>query len=225
MSDNFVRLTNDNTSTGKRVRTRTRMVGGIEVHEHVNALVDMLDANGDPLNVAEVVKAATDDTGAIKAIPIEHAKIHAGQGWAVSVDLGSIPAGQSRYILADVGNVHPHLREYSVTATAAPVRIRIYEGADASGGDPIQLRNRRRPGATDMDGATMTLDPTVIDDGALLETSLITGERRSGGNVGSAYEEWIANDNTKYLIRIDNLSNAASDYTVFNAFWYLEGEG
>lgn len=175
--------------------------------------------NAQLVNIADIMGDAVDVSKALKVVDLEHSKIHQGYGWNVSIESGSIASAGSLYILFRVVEGNPHLRNYGVTVSDAPVHVRLFEAPTVTAtGSAVTVRNRKRS-ATDVNGIEVYTGATVTADGTLLETDLLpSGGNKTGGNTGSFYEEWIL-DEADYVLKITNGSNN-SITAVINAFWY-----
>jgi primosomal replication protein N len=171
------------------------------------------------LSWADTLDRATDPSGAIIQINLEHSKIHQGKGWEASIEIPSITSGANHYILFRVITAGAHLRSYSFTTSNGPVTLRMFEGPTVSTtGTEITPRNRNRS-ASDVNGVEVYTGATVSNDGTRLETALLPElGNKVGGNINSFYEEWILNQGD-YVLKITNGSNSAIN-GVFNAFWY-----
>lgn len=177
--------------------------------------------SGEIINLATLLDNASDLSGALINISLEHSKIHQGIGWEVSIETGNIASGTNYYILfRTAAGYRPHLRSYDFIATDAPITIRLFESPTTStNGDNVIARNRNR-NYTDTNGVTVYTQPTVTNDGTLLETDyLASAGNKIGGNAGSFYEEWVLKPSTDYVVKITNGSNNTVT-GFFNAFWY-----
>lgn len=177
--------------------------------------------SGEVVNFATALLNATDISGALITITVEHSKIHQGKGWEVSIETGNISSGASYYVLFKTSDGYrPHLRSYEITATDSPITIRLFEGSTVSAdGTAVTARNRNR-NQSDNNGVSVFYQPIVTAEGTRLETDYIaSGGNKIGGNAGSFYEEWILKPSTNYLMKITNGSNNTVE-AFFNAFWY-----
>ena len=172
------------------------------------------------LSWPDLLTNATDISGGIITITLEHNKIHKGEGWNVSIETGSISAGANYDVLFKVLTGYPHLRQYSITATEAPTTIRLYESPTVTAEGTIQPSRNRNRLQTDTNGVEVYTGPTITGVGTRLETDLLpSAGNKIGGNVGSFYEEWILKEQY-YLLRVSNGSNSTMT-AVINAFWYV----
>ena len=189
---------------------RNRAVGGGKVFRNDLSVLSWPDT----------ITNATDVSKAIIVIELEHSKIHQGKGWEVSIEAGSIGAGASFNVLYKINEGRPHLRSYSVTVSDGPVTVRLFEEPTVTAnGTEVTPRNRNRA-ESDINGVQVFTGPTITADGTRLETTFLPAlGNKVGGNVDSAYEEWILNEEY-YLLRITNGSNS-SITAVINAFWYI----
>lgn len=189
---------------------RNRAVGGGKVFRNDLSVLSWPDT----------ITNATDVSKAIIVIELEHSKIHQGKGWEVSIEAGSIGAGASFNVLYKINEGRPHLRNYSVAVSDGPVTVRLFEEPTVTAnGTEVTPRNRNRA-ESDINGVQVFTGPTLTADGTRLETTFLPAlGNKVGGNVNSAYEEWILNDEY-YLLRITNGSNS-SITAVINAFWYI----
>jgi hypothetical protein len=171
------------------------------------------------LSWPDTLSNATDASGALIQINLEHSKIHQGKGWNVNIEIASIALSASHYILFRVVSGNSHLRSYGVTVSDSPATIRLYEGPTVTTvGTEAAPRNRKRS-ASDTNGVLVYSGSTISNDGTLLETDYLpTGGNKSGGNANSFYEEWIL-DPGDYVLKITNGSNNSVQAYV-HAFWY-----
>jgi hypothetical protein len=189
---------------------RNRAVGGGKVFRNDLSVLSWPDT----------LTNATDVSKAIIVIELEHSKIHQGKGWEISIEAGTIGAGASFNVLYKINEGRPHLRNYSVTVSDGPVTVRLFEAPTVTAnGTEVSPRNRNRA-ESDINGVQVFTGPTITADGTRLETTFLPAlGNKVGGNVDSAYEEWILNEEY-YLLRITNGSNS-SITAVINAFWYV----
>lgn len=175
--------------------------------------------DGSVLSWPDVIANATDISGAIIQVNLEHSKIHQGKGWNVNIEIASIASLASHYILFRVVTGNPHLRAYGVTVSDSPVTIRLYDGPTVTTlGTESPPRNRKRS-ASDNNGVLVYSGSTISNDGTLLETDYLpTGGNKSGGNAASFYEEWILEPGD-YALKITNGSNNSIE-AYAHAFWY-----
>jgi hypothetical protein len=171
------------------------------------------------LSWPDLLTNATDISGAIIQINLEHSKIHKGNGWEVSIETGSISQGANFDVLFKVNEGRPHLRQYGATVSDSPATIRLYEAPTVTADGTEQTTRNRNRSQSDLNGVQVYTGPTVTGTGTRLETvSIPSGGNKIGGNIGSFYEEWILNEGM-YLLRLTNGSNS-SITAVINAFWY-----
>jgi hypothetical protein len=171
------------------------------------------------LSWPDTLANATDASGALIQINLEHSKIHQGEGWNVNIEIPAIASGANHYILFRVVSGNPHLRSYGVTVSDSPVTLRLYDSPTVTTlGTEAPPRNRKRS-ASDTNGVLVYSGSTISNDGTLLETDYLpSGGNKTGGNAESFYEEWIL-DEGDYALKITNGSNN-SIQAYAHAFWY-----
>ena len=171
------------------------------------------------LSWPDTLTNATDASGALISMNLEHSKIHQGYGWNISIESSSIASAESYYILFRVVSGVAHLRSYDVSVSEGPAIVRLFESPTITAvGTAVNIRNRNRA-ASDENGVDVYTEPTVTADGTRLETDFIPSDgNKSGGSAGSFYEEWVLNQ-TDYILKITNNNNNAIT-AVINAFWY-----
>lgn len=171
------------------------------------------------LSWPDTLTNATDVSGALIQVTLEHSKIHQGKGWNVNIEIPAIASGASHYILFRVISGNPHLRTYGVTVSDGPAMLRLYDAPTVTTvGSEAPPRNRKRS-ASDTNGVLVYSGSTISNDGALLETDYLpSGGNKTGGNAESFYEEWILNEGD-YALKITNGSNNSIE-AYAHAFWY-----
>ena len=161
-------------------------------------------------------------SGALGVIEQEHLQIHKGNlytlgvrttlanGGGAAVFLGIVPAG-----------VFPHFRNITVTSTGGPLDVDLYEAPTvAANGTPLTALNNNRNSAN-THGMLLYGNPTITDDGLLLEPVLIPGGKQTGSLGTDASNEWVLKQDTEYFIRVTNntAGGGTSEFTI-NTFWY-----
>lgn len=178
-------------------------------------------SDGSQFDLAEYYRRSQDNSGGIIYVPLEHAKIHRGNGWESSIETGNISASANYDVLIKVVEGKAHLRAYSATVSEGPCMLRLYEGPTVSNEGSIHASRNRNRAFDDENGVEVYTGPTISDVGTRLETSFIPGAgNKVGGNTESLYEEWVF-DEEYYLLRLTNNTNGIVT-AVINLFWYLE---
>lgn len=166
-----------------------------------------------------------DQYGAQAAIDFEHSKIHDGDHYFYA-DYHTLTGNGTIDFVIAVDGCCNHFT-YSVNSDQAGFSFTSYEGVTANtNGTTVAIHNNNRESAH----TTCTvcqINPTGISTtGATLLRRGYAGtaanpSQRSGGSV-SRDQEAILRPDTKYLIRITNLSSATNDVQVI--FNYYEAD-
>jgi hypothetical protein len=139
-----------------------------------------------------------------------HERIHRGEVYSVNVFDQTLSNNNSLELLMVVGATAVHLR-INMRA-GGDAALYLYEDttvSDPGTAEPSFNKNRR---VTNPAQAVVTLGPTVISDGVLLESQLMPGGSGgiSAGSQSSVFEEWILKPGSTYLSRFTNLSGVAN---------------
>lgn len=143
-------------------------------------------------------------TEALNTITYEHHEIHSGSSYTAdrNVELANGATTDILLVTPDTTKYAHFLYEFEVQAETS---FTIYEAVTATAGTAIVVTNRNR---NVTNPATMTLShtPTGITTGStiLRQHHLGAGKSLGGGVRGN--HEFILKRNTKYLIRITNLT-------------------
>lgn len=166
-------------------------------------------------------------TGAMKQIDSDHAYIHQGIFFEVSINKTITPSGTYNIVLQTPSTDYIHFRPANIATSGDKLTISLHEDCTATGGATVASYNHNR---TKTAVATMTVitSATITADGTLIHQSYIgggtsQGSNRSGSSVGQS-NEWILKQNTKYLLRLVN-GSTTDNVVVTNQVWYEEASG
>lgn len=156
--------------------------------------------------------------------PEPHKKIHQGTMYSCSRIEPAVADGSSLdVIMSNPSGVYPHL-VFSI-GTFGNAKFQLYEGPtfDADG-TSLTIFNHKRYSANTFTG-TVTYGNTVSNVGTLIQDAILPGGEKAHaiGTSDSFQDEWCLKNNEDYLLRLTNLSGAASDlhmalmfYTSYN---------
>ena len=136
-----------------------------------------------------------------------HSKIHAGEFFTLAVKQLSLANSATLEILISVPATHSMHARF-LGNVSGTVSVLLSEAPTTSAaGIAATPQNRRRTGTPPTANVTITLGPTVTDDGTTLYDGVIPGGSilGSGGSSGS-FEEWVLKPDTDYLVRLTNIS-------------------
>lgn len=176
-------------------------------------------ASADSLEQTSSQRAVDPYTGAVIGIDLEHARIHEGRGFAVSLTASVANAANFDLLLKNPAASHPHLRLYKITAQDAPGTVRLYENPTTTldgAAEPALNLNRNSANVADL---AVFSSPTVSAAGTQLEADFIAGEKKTGGSMVDVTQEWILKPSEDYLLRYTNNSGVTTAISV-NLFWY-----
>jgi len=151
-----------------------------------------------------------------------HQRIMTSNQWLASYHWGDVPAAGDRYILLRAAAAaNPHI---SITImTEAKAMWWLYETPtitnDGTAVDRISV-NRQDPSVSTM---TVFRDTTTTALGTLLEIGMLGSSGKFDDMAGSAPTAgyWLLKKSINYLIRIDNMDDAAKDLAV-HVTWHEE---
>lgn len=163
-------------------------------------------------------------TGATRVITSDHANIHDGEGFELSISAEGVADNGTVLIELTTPAVrYAHLKQISPWAEGGVASIDILEGSTSSGGTDATPVNKKRVGTPV--AATVTAKTGVTPSGgtAIMPPVLFggggAGQGTAGGN--SMDNEWVLKPETKYVIRVTNLAGAAKALSLY-LFWYEE---
>lgn len=175
------------------------------------------------------IRAARDRvTQADMSISSDHANIHAGTGFSVSLlSAGVANNGIVGIQITTPAGKYVHLKRYEVAISGSQAKLEIIEAPTISGGATLTAINRRRVGTPTACGCTIKGTPTSQSEGTTLET-LIFG----GGGVGASAPsgsrsldiEFVLKPSTTYYLKATNTSGSTEDVGMW-LFWYEEDDG
>lgn len=156
-------------------------------------------------------------TGAAKTITYEHHEVHGGSFYHAfyQLDLGN-GATQDMLIVTPDTTKWGHFTWSVITELEATVYF--YEGTTTSAdGTSLTVFNRNRNSANTA-GITAFHTPTVTGAGTALDTVVAGSGRTAGGNT-RATNEWILDQNNKYMLRVTN-NTANNNQVSMIVNWY-----
>ena len=156
-------------------------------------------------------------TNTLQTMSYEHHEIHGGSAFTVSYneDVGN---GAN----CDVLLVTPNTTKWAHLTYSVDVEVEamlyIYEAPTATPGSALVAYNRDRNSATT---ATVTVSstPTSITPGTTIIRQYHFGSGRTFGGGDRAVFEFILKQNTKYLLRVNNMT-ANANYISLKLDWY-----
>lgn len=153
-------------------------------------------------------------TSTLRTIEIEHALSHDGKAFVCTTVASVASTGHYDILLVNPTSNFPHLRFWDWEATGAPGTIELYEGPFTGVGTgtfcPLNVTNRTMSSNLSSlsvyIASSLTLNASLS---TLLEDHVLSGAKQSGGTQEGTAMEWILNENTNYLMRINNDSGGA----------------
>lgn len=168
----------------------------------------------------------TDSTGSYISIDLEHHEIHEGEAYFYSNYHTVLASGSLNFVFL-IGNKNIHY-VYTINSDQAGYYFSTYEGITSDdNGTLITPRNHNRE-YTDASTGTLRLNPTnIVTTGAILLRNGYAGtavnpSQRTGGSI-SRSNEVILKKNTRYLLRITNMSSSVSNDIQVGMDWYEVG--
>ena len=158
-------------------------------------------------------------THALNTIDYPHHEIHDGDAFTCSytVDLAQSAAANLLIVTPDTTR-YAHfgwLLHCELEADMA-----LYEAVTATAAaNPSVAYNRERNWAT-TSTVVVTHTPTGVTEGATIIRSAHFGTGRTAGGSSDDGQEFILKRNTKYLFRVTNAVNSASNYISIRLNWY-----
>ena len=150
-----------------------------------------------------------------------HERIEAGQVFSHSERHLAVASGNTRDHIIQTNGKITHLISYTVSSDVAPGEVSLYEDASVSvEGTPAAIRNMNRNQQGKVTPTTkMFNNPTITDAGELLEATVISGTKQSGGAGEGVVSEWVLKPATNYLLRYINKSTGAADISTRMMFY------
>lgn len=101
-------------------------------------------------------------------------------------------------------NNYIHLRVARFTAESAPADILLYENTlVSSNGTLLTIYNKNRA-HSNTPNASLSIRPTITNNGTLLDSHMLVGEKQAGGLAPETSVEWILKPSTLYLLKYVN---------------------
>ena len=157
-----------------------------------------------------------------RAIDHEHAKIHDGNAYSLSIQSSFTAASSFTLLLRNPANYFPHYRAVRSRFNDGPVLITLYKGVGidvASLGTQVTPQNMNG-GSTNTTSLAIYTNPSIVSANSLgtpIEQELIPSTGVQGGASDSPTPfEWILDESTNYAIVIHNQGgNSQLTYTNF----------
>jgi len=146
----------------------------------------------------------------------------AGRAFAVSASY-SFSGNQTKYLQINTGaEKAPMLMDFKIASSVEPLRVSLVEAPTITNGTTaVVAYNLNRLSATT---ATLTAfsDPTSVSSGTTLHVDLCTAGSKAGANASDSHS-WTLKKNTKYVLKMEQLTNQSTSVTVELVF--AEGVG
>ena len=158
----------------------------------------------------------------------EHAKIHDGNAYTLSIQSSLTAASSFTLLLANPANYFPHYRVVRSRFDDGPVLIKFYKDVGvnvASLGTEVIPQNMNGA-STNTTSLAMYTNPSIVDAnslGTLIEQELIPSTGVQGGASDSPTPfEWVLDESTNYAIVIE--SQASNTQFTYTNFFYETGQ-
>lgn len=194
-----------------------------DVYEVVITYDQTLDVNivilkGIVDSINSILEGAKDlVTNTIGTIDTEHREIHEGHHFFNSIYIPLAGSGVLDLVI-ETGNKNAHVT-FDINSADAGFVFTTYEGVTANADGTLQtlLNNRRE--SLEVSSLAMRLNPTSVVPGSNVIRSGLYGT--AGGTAGSVSRgnEVIFKKNTKYLLRVTNLSTSINNINITHN-WY-----
>jgi len=135
----------------------------------------------------------------------------------------SIPANQTVNWVIETGNKDAHLK-FKIASNEGAIYFSTYEGITANEDGTLQTILNNDRSSNNVSTLKMRLEPTgiVIDDSIMIREDRLgasgTPSQRSGGSATDG-GKLILKNNTKYLLRTQNLINSTNNVSLTHV-WY-----
>ena len=160
-----------------------------------------------------------ENTRALTGIDISHNKLHEGDHYYFDFTSGALNSTDTYELLVVTPNTTKWSHLLFDIQSPLGITFEIFEGTDSTGGTSITAFNNNR-NSVNTSGMTITHTPVITTAGTLIKSrkaGTSTAAFRTSGLIRDD-NEFIAKQNTKYLIRIT--SNVNSNYVSGSLFWY-----
>ncbi len=163
-------------------------------------------------------EATKDLSGALKMIPIEHARIHSWVGFRF-FDFRQIISSGTNYIQIKTGDKAAHFIFNNLKDTDKTIYISLIETptlTDWTTQIPVYNANRS---STTNPTLTIFSDPTWISGWTIIDFFFLPAENKNVGETAQIDKEWILKKNTSYVVKIENQVAQATNF-ITKCFWY-----
>lgn len=177
-------------------------------------------SDGTQVNEADILRNATDATGAQIAMDEVHAFVNRGIVYDISTKI-ALAGNQTIYLSGETNGALVHFIREIYTSDQGGVEFRLLEDVTATGGTLMPTRNRNR---TSSNVATFDVKSgaSVSDTGTelyMVGFPTASSPQARGSQSGGDTVPWILNSESLYAIEIKNLTN--NDKTIYAELaWY-----
>lgn len=173
----------------------------------------VIDGNGAQVYMFSVGDGTQQNPYSLAPMSRTHACIELGNTFQNSERHDLAKNATLELLLVTPANSHVVLAGLDIDTDSAPLEVDIYEGLIVSAnGTQNTLFNMNRQ-STDAPGCMLWEAPTVTDEGILLVSMLVTGNREIGGGAHCDCGQ-ILKASERYLIRVKNISGSNSKLAV-----------
>lgn len=153
-------------------------------------------------------------TNSANTIIVEHAIIHAGKGFFLSLESTVDTSDFFDILYITPSDKDVHLMSHKVVSTVSPGEFCLYEDVTVSAsGDELLLPNCNRLSSI-MPTVLAYENPTVTDLGLKIDCDILTGTKFEGGMTTEVVFEWILKRSTKYIFRYINAGGIKTDINI-----------
>ena len=170
----------------------------------------IVDAGGIPVEV-------DNSTHSIQIIDYEHHEIHSGSSYTADRQV-NLANGASMDILLITPNTTKWAHLIYEIEAQAEMQFYIYEAPTATAGTAMTIINRNR-NVTNPATVTLSHTPTGITTGTTIIRKHHMGAGKAFGGGARSAHEFVLKQNTKYLIRMTNLT-VTTNWATIVLNWY-----
>jgi hypothetical protein len=172
--------------------------------------------DGSVVNTAKILVDSTDVSGSIKTVTEFQSAVHAGESFSYSANQIGLAIGGTVSILARTGSKQVHFDGFNVKVSQGPFRIVFYEAPTVTDAGTIVETERRNRNIATVSLTDVYLNPTVSDNGRILDDDLMPeisqGAVKNAGS-GEIDTGWVLMPNTDYLVVLTNMSAAIVNWS------------
>lgn len=177
-------------------------------------------SDGTRVNEADILRNATDATGAQISMDEVHAFVNRGIVYDLTAKI-ALAGNATIYLTGETNGAVVHFIREAYVSDEGGVEFRLLEGVTFTGGTAMTPKNRNR---TSNNTATLVVKSgsTVSDTGTelyLIGLPTAASPQGRGSQSGSEGVPWVLDSETNYAIEIKNLSGSAK--TIYAELsWY-----